>query len=397
MTHSKIRNYFLVFITFIFYSSVFSQGILKGRVISSATQKPLAAVSVYLNNTSIGTITDDQGYFIITGIPIQKYTLVVSCIGYETHVEFINTKEVNGKFVISLKETSENLAGVVVYPSDPDGWEKWGKFFRDLFIGRNSNSDNCSLENPSVLKFRLNKENILIVSAVEPIIIRNETLGYEISYKLEEFEYNYNAGFLRYNGYAFFTDLSYKNQKKASQYKKERQRVYLGSLLHFMRSIYSNRAEKEGFEIKNLGKIYNPEKEKAKRYLSLAAISQPRTEGQDVNAEDSTKYYKKLLNKPDSIISNEIIHTDSLGFERDKTAGFYFPDSLEISYHINRTNDHRKSRAKQISQIVFINKTPVYILANGYYYNTNDLKLTGYWAFEGTMSSLLPYNYSFTK
>ena len=41
----------------------FSQAVLRGKVISEDTQKPLAAVSVYLNNTSLGAVTNDERRF----------------------------------------------------------------------------------------------------------------------------------------------------------------------------------------------------------------------------------------------------------------------------------------------------------------------------------------------
>jgi len=49
--------------------------------IDSASGKPLAGVSVFLNSTSKGTITKADGTFLLPGIPGGRYELIVSAIG----------------------------------------------------------------------------------------------------------------------------------------------------------------------------------------------------------------------------------------------------------------------------------------------------------------------------
>ena len=109
-------------------------------------------------------------------------------------------------------------------------------------------------------------------------------------------------------------------------------------------------------------------------------------------------YFKKKLLEPDSVISHQIISADSIGFAADSTiAGLYFRDSLEISYK-NKTIPNRyrdlsrehKHETFPVSQFVFINNRPVYILKNGFHYKTLDLKITGFWAWWETMATLLP-------
>jgi hypothetical protein len=47
-----------------------------------------------------------------------------------------------------------------------------------------------------------------------------------------------------------------------------------------------------------------------------------------------------------------------------------------------------------VSQFGFINKKPVFVLSNGYYYDAYDLKITGYWAWSETIANKLPYDYN---
>ena len=388
------------------------------------TKKPLPAVSVYLNNTSIGTITNSKGLFILRNIPSEKFKLIASSIGYETFAEMIDPKKISGDIIITLNPKPEQLDKVVLVPDDPNGWKKWGKLFTDLLIGTNSNSNQCHIENPEVIRLRMNPDNTMTAFAWEPLVIMNYALGYEIKYKLEEFEYDFNTKVLSYNGYALFKDLGLSNRNKEKKYEKERKETYQGSLMHFMRTYFINKLEPQGFEMRNLGNISNPEKDRAKYKFRIewglhkdstildtaaheftfipACSSCPPVLSETKLITDSTDYFRKKLLEADSVISHQIVMADSIGFAEDSTtAGMYFKDSLEVSYKLKPipnkykvlSKDHKKE-TYPVSQFVFINRKPVYISANGYYFGPHDLKITGFWAWWETMSTMLPYDYS---
>ncbi len=420
----KIARSFLYSFLFLHLGhTALSQSVIKGTVIASDSKKPLPAVSVYLNNTSIGTTTNDKGFFILRNIPSEKFKLIASSIGYETYAEMIDPKKISGDIIITLNPKPEQLDNVVLVPDDPKGWKKWGKLFTDLFIGTNSNSNQCHIENPEVIRLRMNPDNTLTAFASEPLVIMNYALGYEIKYKLEEFEYDFNTKIVSYNGYALFKDLGLSNKKKEKKYEQERKETYQGSLLHFMRTYFVNKLESQGFEMRNLGNISNPEKDRAKfRFwqewrlhkdsvilvVTDSAIGIGAEPGKSTYAvmkymyTDSTPYFQKKLLEPDSIVSHQIVPADSIGFAEDSaTAGLYFKDSLEVSYKLKPIPNKYKALSKEhkketypVSQFMFVNQKPVYISANGYYYGPHDLKITGFWAWWETMSTMLPYDYS---
>src|SRR5579863_2681877 len=64
---------------------------LSGSVTDSATGKPIAGVSVFLNGTSKGTSTHGDGTFLLTDIPAGGYQLIISSVGYATFQTEINT------------------------------------------------------------------------------------------------------------------------------------------------------------------------------------------------------------------------------------------------------------------------------------------------------------------
>ncbi|HET6999928.1 MAG TPA: carboxypeptidase-like regulatory domain-containing protein [Puia sp.] len=401
------------------YAVAFSQSVLKGRVISDENKKPLASVSVYLNNTSIGTTTNDEGQFILRGIPQGKFSLVATSVGFETYTVLLDLRDLPKDFEIALKPKADELAGFSVLPTDPNGWEKYGKYFMTLMIGTTPNSNNTKLTNPEVVKFRLNEGNILTAFAKEPLKITNYTLGYEIEYKLEEFEVNLNTALVNYTGYAFYRDMGLKHPNRVRRYSEARFETYKGSLLHFMRSFYANDLEEQGFEMRSLAMISNPEKDRAKEMfrkfgnkpitsIADATIGYEVTTGGGMNhlrttthTVDSTGFFKQMLKQPDSLVSHQLIFSDSVGFAVDSIiAGFYFSDSMEVSYKWKLVPPRYKALSKKtkhetipVSEFVFVNKTPVYIVRNGFYYKPYDLKITGYWAWIENVSTWLPFDY----
>ncbi len=416
----QMKKRFLVFLIFsLWFRYAFSQTVLRGHVFSEDAHKPVASVSVYLNNTSIGTITNDDGLFILRGIPQGKFNLVATSVGFETYTSMMDPRTVGKDFVISLKPKAEELQGFSVTPPEPDGWKKWGKLFTELFIGDTPGSNDCKLTNPEVIKFRMNADNTLTAYAKEPLQIVNYNLGYEIKYKLEEFQYDFNIKLVNYSGFAYFIDMGLKYPNRVRRYGEARLETYKGSLLHFKRAFFANELDGQGFELRSLGNISNPEKDRAKR-LFAAHRNAPITDttdaqvGFEINTAgeithlrttthtiDSTDYFKKKLLEPDSVISHQIISSDSIGFAADSTvAGMYFKDSLEVSYkfgtiperyrHLNKDHKHETF---PVSQFVFINKRPIFILNSGYHYKPYDLKITGYWAWSENISTLLPFDY----
>jgi CarboxypepD_reg-like domain len=359
------RQIIICFSLFVCGPQAVSQNVLKGRVISEETQKPLPFVSVYLNNTTNGSVTDKDGIFSIKNVQPGKFRLIASSIGYITYAKLVDTRSTDIDLIISMKPKSDELQTVDVVSYDPEGWEKWGKLFMDLFIGTNPNAITCRLMNPEVINFRLNKDNTLTAVAKEPLKIKNDGLGYEIQYKLEEFEYDFGNRIVAYNGYALFKDLSESHSGKTEKYARKREETYEGSLLQFMRAFFMNKLELNGYEIRS------------KRTLSNRG------------------------NPSQPVISSQLISSDSIGFAVDSsTAGFYSQDSLEITYThkvipnvYKRLSKLHKNETFPVSQIRFINKRPIFIINSGYYYGPEDVKITGFWAWWETTANLLPYDY----
>lgn len=92
------------------------QGIIKGTIKDAATDETIAGASVGIVGSTHGTVSDDQGTFVITGIPAGQHTLQVSYVGYATvRVENVVVKEGAETILeIRLEQAGELMDEVVV-------------------------------------------------------------------------------------------------------------------------------------------------------------------------------------------------------------------------------------------------------------------------------------------
>ncbi len=71
--------------------SVQAQKKLSGRIIAADGKKPVVSASVFLSNTSIGSVTNENGEFILEHVPTGKFNLVVVSLGFETYTQSIQS------------------------------------------------------------------------------------------------------------------------------------------------------------------------------------------------------------------------------------------------------------------------------------------------------------------
>jgi len=86
--HSEHTRIHVVLGVILFFStpllSFAQSGSIQGVVHDRDTGAPLAGVNVSLQGTTFGAATSDSGSFAIDNVPVGKYTIVVSRIGYQT-------------------------------------------------------------------------------------------------------------------------------------------------------------------------------------------------------------------------------------------------------------------------------------------------------------------------
>lgn len=398
-----MKNLFLFF--FLLIASVaHSQKVLKGVVQNAETGAPVPAASVFLNNTSVGTTASADGRFTLS-VPAGRYDLIVSSVGFETFTRTISSNTEEALITIKLQPKAKELQTVVVAPFEKDGWQKWGKFFVESFIGLSAHAKDCDIKNSHVIKFRHDKKNNeLSVVALEPLIIENRALGYTITYQLEHFSFSFKNNYLLYVGYPYFQPMK-GGAARQRQWAARRQQVYEGSMMHFMRSLYRNNLAAEGFQVQRLKKIPNIEKERVKAAKALYTQRSYNSSGAliitDNTPGDSAAYFSRIMAQPDhfDVAAKTPVPGDSIAYAvNPTTAGLGFEDYLLITYLKKEapqeyTSMFPKNGTSMTSQITLMNGRDIEVQANGSYYNPMDLLNLGYWAWSEKNATVLPYDY----
>lgn len=92
---------------------------VRGIVKDANSGEPLPYVTIVINNTNQGTITDSLGHFSIKNVPVGRYEVRASFLGYEPFVvkEQLLTSAKEGFNEIALQEKVLKLEEVVVRPN----------------------------------------------------------------------------------------------------------------------------------------------------------------------------------------------------------------------------------------------------------------------------------------
>ncbi|MDR6300034.1 carboxypeptidase-like regulatory domain-containing protein [Mesonia maritima] len=256
-THKLFLTVFFVFSSLL----LTAQQSLKGKIVDEESNKNLEGVSVYIDGSSLGTITNSDGKFLLETEQNLQAPLIIRYLGYETKVLPISSEETKIDFgTIALKLKPESIEGVVL-ETDPWSREKKLEYFRDYFLGKDYREKECKILNEDKirLKFRPSKKELKAWCDV-PLKIENPYLGYIIEYSLKDFSIKFTSaerilqsGQQHYTPKAFFHSGSsyFKELKKRvrRRYIKRRKETYYGSIMHFMRSLSKKNLKENDYRI----------------------------------------------------------------------------------------------------------------------------------------------------
>ena len=97
----KLKILFVFVITFCAMPIFAQKNSITGIISSNLERVPF--VNIYLSKTKIGTTSDENGFYELKNIPNGKYTLVLSCIGYQTKtvkITFDNNQKKHRDFLL---------------------------------------------------------------------------------------------------------------------------------------------------------------------------------------------------------------------------------------------------------------------------------------------------------
>lgn len=286
--YTNIKHIFFSCVLFPFFLSAQQviTGTIEGYVYDSLTGKPLEAVNVFLNSTTLGSATDQYGKFSIQGIPAGSYQLIISMIGYQSerktfHIE--PGEKIKRDFKLQLH--SIELEDIQVEAEVPEEWINQYERFREEFLGQSENAGFCTIQNPEILEFT--DEDHFSAFAEDYLHVENRALGYLVSLKLKYFFINHN-GEVSYTAISKFNELSPEDSLEKKLWQKNREKAFYGSMRHFYYALAYADLDKQGFAI---SKTMMPNWSELDRDLEVSDLKLPQLDDTTQRYFESSFYY----------------------------------------------------------------------------------------------------------
>ncbi|WP_396178697.1 carboxypeptidase-like regulatory domain-containing protein [Flavobacterium sp.] len=357
-------KYFLLFVILLSVFEVHSQ-IIQGTILDNTTKETLPGATIYLDGTTISTISDFDGNFSINTRG-NNATLVVSFIGYATFRLNNPLQYVNKKLNVMVEKESINLDEVVI-GKGPFSRKQMMTVFREQFLGESKSGKSCKIENEDdiILHYDVSN-NTLNASSRNPLKIKNSYLGYEVNFDLNELvvQYNYKSLERHHQMQSFFSGTTfYKDISKNNKADKRRKETFYGSATHLVHTIAHNAWEKEDIKLFVNGLQTNPlgyfQVSDSLQWKKVRLIKEPQMEVRKVKTEKNAK---------GQII---IVETDEYEMK---------PTNFNILYQKDK-----QSFIEFREKVIFVDK-------NG---NYNPIFAIGYGGYIGNLKAgdMLPINY----
>ncbi|RZL48596.1 MAG: carboxypeptidase-like regulatory domain-containing protein [Pedobacter sp.] len=370
-------------------------------------RESLPGAAIYVSGYKIATTTNNEGKFLLPNLAPGNYDILVQMIGYLPYSKNIIISDKSVNFDILLTENATLLKEVVIKP-DPNR-AYYLALFKDFFIGKTPNAQECKILNTEVIIIDDNKtESKLTARATDFIVVENKALGYRIKYLLNYFEYDYKLKMIFYAGNTSFEEMKGSNAKQ-KKWLKNREIAYNGSIQHFYKSLYHNTIAEEGFIINKITKI--PNKNRPSDSLINASVKRL-TSGQNgtiniitFNGNDSLSYWLKKRKEPKefSVVSRKDVLVDTLVKKVDENLKMIkYADELYISYKKEKESASfnvsglKQNRPADLSDyqisVVELLQPHISFYPNGAVLDPKSALYKGYWAYE-KVADMVPMDY----
>ncbi|GAB3193862.1 hypothetical protein ABID22_000421 [Pontibacter aydingkolensis] len=379
---------------------VLAQHKIQGRVVDEHTDEPIEFVSVYVNTTTIGATTNTKGEFALA-VPGGRYEIIVSYLGYEPLIYQVNTDELPKSILFKLTQKEHKLAEVVVKGTRDPEWYQNLETFKQNFLGKSEFGRQCKLLNPEVLTITFDPKTALLeVKSDEPLKIENPALGYKIEYLLTDFKFYMRDGYMVFLGYPKYT-LMKGGKSKQRRWSRNRNRAYQGSVMHFVRALRQKQLEEQGFNLRRLYRLPNPDRPTDEEIATARA--QLREESSTLNLN---KGYGAILARArlpkliQQLDSRPVPYTDYLTFTGDEVKMQFdhfmqvvFTGEKEEMAYVQQLKPFNPPKPGYQTSVLSLKANYALLNKNGSIYEPLGVLFEGYWGFE-KLGDMLPLDYT---
>ncbi|MFH0842032.1 MAG: carboxypeptidase-like regulatory domain-containing protein [Bacteroidota bacterium] len=246
-----MRKIIIILVVINIYHVAYNQ-IIKGVVQDQSTKNPINFAAVYFNGTFVGTHAGQNGNFEIDISKNRSMPLIISALGYYSAV--VSDLSPDKYYRIYLKPKVFELNDIVISDKGDARIRRERrtniKIFREIFIGKTLNAQKCEILNKNDLLFKYDSSGDTIKAlSIKPLLIENKALGYKITYYLDRFEYSEQTDYFYFYGNIMFLEDSITRVKHAQNIEEKREIAFLGSRMHFFRTLWGNDLDSSGYSV----------------------------------------------------------------------------------------------------------------------------------------------------
>ncbi len=337
---------------------IFPQVSITGKVLNDVSGEPLAGASVYINNSTIGSITGPDGFYILSNIMPGTYDIIVSFVSFDPIVHRVSVGNKDLKFSFRMNEKVTQMRNILVMSDELR--RKRIERFRELFLGITLAGERAKILNTEDILFEEGKKKGEIIAFSEqPLVVLNRELGYKIFFELEEFYLDETGGSSYFYGFARYEDLEKGNPRK---WEKRRLQYYLGSTMHFYHCLADGNTAENDFRIYKLMDMNGS---------AMKAVI-PVT-GDSIIRQDEAKMQKYIAVEGSLVVQ----YLNEPYYKSDLKTKVFLPNAS----------------AKGIQSTITLLEHPCYLDRSGLLENPLSVRYSGFWSYE-KLANMLPVDYN---
>jgi hypothetical protein len=365
---------------------IHAQVSISGQVLNDETGEVISNASVYINNTTIGFTTNVNGEYNLKGVRPGAYEIIVSHVSYEMILHRVVVSDKDMRYTFRLTPKVKQMRNIVVMTKDLR--KEWMNLFRINFLGKTVAAGKSKIINEDDVLFEKGPTKMSMKAFSEtPLIVENRELGYRIYFDLIEFFYDKEVGRTYYAGYSRFEELDDKNPPR-KKWITNRQKIYLGSTMHFYHSLLNQDLGNQQFAI----------------FISKEADSS--SSGTTNLITQNNRESNMLSNQSRPRIAVSVTEKDILFREDSASARYYlnWKGQLHVRYkkdpygkrHLQDQGIFQGMLPTGVQSGIDLLEQPAFLAVNGALDNPLAVQYFGYWANE-RMANLLPVDYSIPR
>ncbi|MBN1651483.1 MAG: carboxypeptidase-like regulatory domain-containing protein [Bacteroidales bacterium] len=245
-----MRKFLFSILLILFIKQAYTQ-VITGCVLDEKDKTAICCATAYFNGTYVGAIANEQGNFELDCSKNKLMPITISAIGYFSVTLY--DYQFDEPLIIYLKPKIYQLSETTIQAKSLKRKRKrYLKLFKEEFLGTTENALLCTLLNEEDITFNYETDKDTIkVFALNPIQVENKALAYQVTYYLDKFEYYKQTQSTYFEG-----NIQFKERNIAAQdqhkIKEKRELCYLGSRMHFIRALWLNRLQSNGFTVTTL-------------------------------------------------------------------------------------------------------------------------------------------------